>query len=98
MFVGIEDDNSDSDWVAGVTLSAQAKMRIVAADDSELPECSQADIEAAKPVAQSQKDEALAAAAKGGKAPEVERLLNYLVKIAMLSRLVCRPRLVYLTN
>ena len=59
MFVGIEDDGGDSDWVAGVTLSAQAKVRIVAADDSELPECSQADIEAAKPVAQSQKDGAL---------------------------------------
>ena len=42
MFVGIEDDGGDSDWVAGVTLSAQAKVRIVAADDSELPECSQA--------------------------------------------------------
>ena len=40
MFVGIEDDGGDSDWVAGVTLSAQAKVRIVAADDSELPECS----------------------------------------------------------
>ena len=69
VFVGIEDDGGDSDWVAGVTLSAQAKVRIVAADDSEQPESE-------PELSQSQKDEALTAAAKGGAAPEVERLID----------------------
>ena len=36
VFVDIEDDGGDSDWVAGVTLSADASVRLVPAEGFEL--------------------------------------------------------------
>ena len=36
VFAGIEDDGGDSDWVAGVTLSDNASVRLVAAEGPEL--------------------------------------------------------------
>ena len=36
VFAGIEDDGGSSDWVAGVTLSARASVRLVPAEGDEL--------------------------------------------------------------